>query len=78
MKDYLFVAEAGLNCIQAWSTGSDQVQAKKAFWASLTDEEQNATESVECIDERPSQPLVRRTHPMKLAERIQEALNLQN
>jgi hypothetical protein len=50
--EYLFVAVNGCREIQKWIKGATSKEARKAFWASLTDDEKNATESIECIDER--------------------------
>ena len=49
---YLFVAVNGCREIQKWISAVTSKDARKAFWASLSDDEKNSTQSIECIDER--------------------------
>lgn len=51
MKRYLFAAVSGLGVIERWIEDADRKFAYLAFWNGLTDEQRDATESVECIDE---------------------------
>ena len=57
--DYLYSAEVGRSVIQKWVQGNNPATARKAFWASLTDEQKDASESIECIDERPHLPTMK-------------------
>lgn len=51
MKKYLFVADFGNSEFQAWVEAETKKEARKQFWDFiLTDEQRNATQSIECID----------------------------
>lgn len=49
---YLFVATAGFREIEKWVEGEGEKEARQKFWASLTIEQQEAVEWIECVDEK--------------------------
>ena len=50
MNHYLLVAVSGTLEIEKWITADNHAAARKAFWKSLTEEQKNSTESIECVD----------------------------
>ena len=54
-REFLFVADGTNPPVQTWVPADDEKQAHKAFWESLTLDQQNATESCECIEIRRRQ-----------------------
>lgn len=49
-RRYLYIATACQREVKAWVNATDEKTGRKAFWHSLTDWEQNATECIEMVD----------------------------
>ena len=55
MVQYQLIAEShgGRTVAQGLYRANTEKEARKLFWASLTDEARNEVECIECVDETP-------------------------
>ena len=50
MNSYLLVAVCGSAEIEKWIDGPSEKDARKTFWAGLSDSQRDSTQEIECVD----------------------------